>query len=164
VLEALSAALLIAQAGACEVAIEHKPSAELRLRPACPAGFNATREAVRKALLMAGERGEARLHLGRLVEYPWLSSMLARQASSSRVWDPVEGTARGETDNSYVAAALRSMPEFRTLFDTWSIAAISVEKVLRKPAAELPLAQGTPLSPQALLPYDAIVWVTLKRP
>jgi hypothetical protein len=40
---------------------------------------------------------------------------------------------------------------------------VSVEKVLVKRAAELSLPAGAPLSPESKLPYDAIVWVTLKR-
>jgi hypothetical protein len=161
-LEVLSAALLLAQAPACAVAIEHPAPGLARLRPACPIGFGATHAAVREVLAKA-QGGEARLYLGRLVEYPWLSATLARQASSSRIWDPETGTARGETHNSYVATVLRHLPEFGALFDKWSIAGVSVEKVLLKPAAELPLAQGAPLPPGSLLPYDAQVWVTLRR-
>jgi hypothetical protein len=55
------------------------------------------------------------------------------------------------------------MPEFTVLFDRWQIAAVSVEKVLIMPAAKLPLASGAPVSPNARLPYDAILWVTLRR-
>jgi hypothetical protein len=58
---------------------------------------------------------------------------------------------------------LLAMPEFTALFDSWQIEGVSVEKVLIKPAAQLPLAAGAPLPPNARLPYDAIVWVTLKR-
>jgi hypothetical protein len=161
VLEALSAALLIAQAAPCEIAVEGREGAVM-VRPACAINHQRTR-AVMQEILGKTTQGELRLSLGRIERYAWLSAAIARQASSSRIWDPVEGTARGESDNSYVATALRSMPEFRALFSPWDIAAISVEKVLRKPAAELPLAQGVPLPPQSLLPYDAIVWVTLKR-
>ena len=41
---------------------------------------------------------------------------------------------------------------------------VSVEKVLVKAAAELPLPSGAPVPADSGLPYDAIVWVTLKRP
>lgn len=63
-----------------------------------------------------------------------------------------------------VAAALRGMPEFTVLFERWQILGVSAEKVLLKPAAELRLAAGAPVSPGARLPYGAIVWVRLKRP
>jgi hypothetical protein len=157
---ALLTALVLAQAGDCAIALE--PLARegaTRLRPACPVSRQRTHEAVAQVFSKA-ESGEVRLAFGRLVDYPWLSALLARQASASRHWDPQAGR-----DNQYVASALRGMPEFTALFPTgWQIAGVSVEKVLRKPAAELPLAQGAPTPPKALLPYDAIVWVTLRKP
>jgi hypothetical protein len=55
------------------------------------------------------------------------------------------------------------MPEFTALFDRWQVAGVSVEKVLVRPAAELRLAAGAPVPPDAKLPYDAIVWVALTR-
>ena len=67
-------------------------------------------------------------------------------------------------ENAYVAAALRGMPEFTALFERWLIAGVSVEKVLVKSASELSLPTGAPVPPDAKLPYDAIVWIALKRP
>jgi len=55
------------------------------------------------------------------------------------------------------------MPEFTVLFDSWRIRGVSVEKVLVKRASELSLAAGAQLPANSLLPYDAIVWVTLAR-
>jgi hypothetical protein len=55
------------------------------------------------------------------------------------------------------------MPEFTALFDSWQITGVSVEKVLIKPAAQLPLPEGAPVPREARLPYDAILWVTLRR-
>ena len=164
--------LLIASAFAafpaaeCPVALERRAEMGLvlRLRPACPIGYASTRGAVRAILSHAAGEKDLSLAFGRLAEYPWLSTLLSRQASSSRIWDPATGRARGESENSYVAAVLRGMPEFTALFGDWRIAGVSVEKVLVKPARELSLAQGAPLPPASLLPWDAIVWVTLARP
>ena len=160
-----SAALAAFPAPECPVAFERREETRLilRLRPSCPIGFSSTQGAVREILKHAGEAREVSVAFGRMVEYPWLSAFLARQASSSRIWDPVAGKARGESDNSYVAAALRGMPEFTVLFDNWRIRGVSVEKVLVKRASELSLAAGAPLPANSLLPYDAIVWVTLAR-
>jgi hypothetical protein len=160
-----SAALAAFPAPECPVAFERREETRLilRLRPSCPIGFSSTQGAVREILKHSGEAREVSLAFGRLVEYPWLSTALARQASSSRIWDPATGKARGEGHNSYVAAVLRNMPEFTALVGDWRILGVSVEKVLVKRASELPLAQGTPLPPASLLPYDAIVWVTLSR-
>jgi hypothetical protein len=151
------------QAPECRVVLEVRAEQPLRLRPACPLGFTSTHNAVRALLERAGEAREVRLHFGRIVEYPWLSSLIARQASSSRVWDPAEGRARGESAESYLGNTLRSVPEFGALFDRWSIVSVSVEKVLLKPAAELPLAAGAPLPPGSRLPYDALLIVGLRR-
>jgi hypothetical protein len=151
------------QAPECQVVLEVRAEQPLRLRPACPLGFTSTHNAVRALLERAGEAREVRLHFGRIVEYPWLSSLIARQASSSRVWDPAAGRARGESAESYLANVLRSVPEFTALFDRWSVVSVSAEKVLLKPAAELPLAAGAPLAPGSRLPYDALLVVGLRR-
>ncbi len=150
----------------CAVALERREEARLvlRLRPSCPLGFSSTHGAVRAILAHAGEARELCLAFGRIVEYPWLSALLARQASSSRRWDPAAGRPLEGTENAYVAAALRGMPEFTALFDSWRILGVSVEKVLRRPARELSLPAGAPLPGSALLPYDAQLWVRLARP
>ena len=147
----------------CPVTLEIRAEQPLRLRPACPLGFTSTHGAVRALLEKAGDAREVRLHFGRIVEYPWLSSLVARQASSSRVWDPAAGRARGESAESYVANALRGVPEFTALFDRWSVASISVEKVLTRRVDELSLAAGTPLPADSRLPYDALLIVGLRR-
>ncbi len=48
--------------------------------------------------------------------------------------------------------------------ERWLVAGVSVEKVLVKSAAELSLPAGAPVPPHSKLPFDAIVWVTLRRP
>lgn len=150
----------------CAVAFERREETRpiLRLRPACPIGRESTQGAVRAILAHAGGLPEVSLALGRIERYPWLSELLARQASSSRRWNLASGRPYEGSDNAYVAAALRGMPEFTALFERWQILGVSVEKVLLKPAAELPLAAGAPVPPAAKLPYDAIVWVRLQRP
>jgi len=150
----------------CAVAFERREETRriLRLRPACPIGRASTQGAVRAILAHAGGAPELTLALGRLERYPWLSELLARQASSSRRWNLAAGRPHEGSDNAYVAAALRGMPEFTALFERWQILGVSVEKVLLKPAAELPLPAGAPVPPHARLPYDAIVWVVLKQP
>jgi hypothetical protein len=165
-LELLIAAALVGYAAPeCNVAFERFEEARtvLRLRPDCPLGFASTQAAVRQILAQA-DAAEVSLALGRIERYPWLSTMLARQASASRRWNSVAGRPLEGHENAYVAAALRGMPEFTVLFDRWQVAGVSVEKVLVKRAAELDLPAGAPVRPDAKLPYDAILWVTLKRP
>lgn len=150
----------------CEIAFERFEETRLvlRLRPACPVGFASTQGAVRAILEQAGDAKELSVSLGRIERYRWLSSLLARQASSSRRWNLAAGRPQEGHENAYVAAALRGMPEFTALFERWLIAGVSVEKVLVKRAAELDLPAGAPVPANARLPFDAIVWVTLRRP
>jgi hypothetical protein len=146
----------------CPVRLEIVAGQPLRLRPGCGIGFTSTHGAVR-ALLAQSDAREVKLHFGRIVEYPWLSSLVGREASSSLVWDPAEGRPRGESPEQYLAATLRLMPEFTALFDRWHVAAVSVEKVLVKRADELSMPAGFPLPAGSLLPYDALLIVTLRR-
>ena len=162
---ALATMLAIHPAPECTVALESREEAPhriLRLRPSCPLGHSSTHAALR-ALLAHADATEARVLFGRLVEYPSLSSLLAREASIARGWDAKAGRPVKGHENQWVAQMLRAMPEFTALFDKWQIASVSVEKVLIKPAAQLPLAAGAPVPANARLPYDAILWVTLRR-
>jgi len=84
-------------------------------------------------------------------------------ASASRRWNLATGRPYEGHENAYVAAALRGMPEFTALFERWRVIGVSVEKVLVKPAAQLPLPDGAPVPPGSRLPYDAILYVTLQR-
>jgi hypothetical protein len=170
-LELLIAAGIAAfPAAECDVAFERRDEARLvlRMRPACPIGHASTQGAVRALLAQSDGAPEISLAFGRIERYAWLSEALARQASSSRRWNlaagrPHEIEGKAVHENAYVAAALRGMPEFTALFGRWQVAGISVEKVLVKPAAELRLAAGAPVAPDAKLPFDAILWVTLKN-
>jgi hypothetical protein len=149
----------------CPVAFERRKEVRLVLvlRPACPLGRASTAEALRMLLLQA-DANEISVAFGRLEHHPWLSNLLARQASSSRRWDLGAGRPHAGSDNAYVAAALEGMPEFTALFGRWRLGGVSVEKVLLKPARDLSLPAGAPVPPDAKLPYDAIVWVYLKQP
>ena len=162
---ALATVLAIHPAPECTVTLESRqeePRRILRLRPSCPLGHSSTHGALR-ALLAHADATEARVSFGRIVEYPWLSSLLAREASVARGWDAGAGRPVKGHENQWVAQMLRAMPEFTALFDKWQIASVSVEKVLIKPARELPLAAGAPVPANARLPYDAILFVTLRR-
>ena len=161
---ALATVLAVYPAAECTVQLEAReetPHRVLRMRPSCPIGYSSTHAAL-KALLGHAER-EARISFGRIVDYPWLSTLLAREASAARSWDASRGRPRSGGENQWVARMLGAMPEFTALFDSWQVAGISVEKVLLKPAAQLPLAEGAPTPRDARLPYDAILWVTLRR-
>ena len=162
---AVATVLAIHPAPECAVTLEAReepPRRILRMRPSCPIGHSSTHAALR-ALLAHADATEARVSLGRIVEYPWLSSLLAREASVARGWDAAAGRPAKGHENQWVAQMLRAMPEFTALFDKWQIAGVSVEKVLIKPASQLPLAAGAPVPAHARLPYDAILFVTLQR-
>ncbi len=156
----MSALLALALAAApCAVGAEWRDEGVVHLVPVCPPAFAPTLDGVRTALRQAGRRDELRVGFGRLAQYPWLSSMLARQASASRRWPEARAAPEG-----YVTRALMGMPEITALFDApWRIASIVVGDVRVKPASQLDLPQGHPLPPDFVLPYDAQLVVTLVR-
>lgn len=156
----MNALVALALAAApCTVGVEWRNAGDAALVAGCPPAHAATREAVGMALRQAGRRADLRLRFGRVADYPWLSTLLARQASASRHWPQERAAPEG-----YVTRALFGMPEFTALFDPgWRIASLVVRDVRLKPAAELDLPQGHPLPPAFTLPYDAELLVTLVR-
>ena len=133
----VAATLAVMPAPECPVKLESSRSGggtwTYRTRPACPIGFDSTREAMRQLLAHAGKDDRVQVHLGRIVDYPWLSALLEKHG--------------GRTDNLAVARSLKAMPELGHLFPGWEIRSVSVEKVL--------VRNGRP--------YDAILWVVLAR-
>ena len=156
----MNALLGLALAAApCTVGVEWRNAGDVALLAGCPPAFSATQEAVGTALRQAGRRADLRLRFGRVADYPWLSTLLARQASASRHWPQERDAPEG-----YVTRALLGMPEFTALFDPgWRIASLVVRDVRVKPAGELDLARGHPLPATVTLPYDAELLVTLAR-
>jgi hypothetical protein len=151
--------LALALSVPCGIEVEWRDVGVVQLRPACGPAFARTQEAVHAALTQGQHRQDLLLRMGRVADYPWLSELLARQASSSRRW----AEERAEPD-AYVTRALLGMPEFTALFDApWRIASLVVKDVRLKPAAELHLPRGHPLPPDTPLPYDAELLVTLRR-
>jgi len=156
----VSALLALALAAApCAVDAEWRDEGVVHLVPACPPAFAPTLEGVRAAIRQAGRREALVVGFGRVAQYPWLSTLLARQASSSRHWPEERAAPEG-----YVTRALMGMPEFTALFEApWRIASVVVTDVRVKPAARLDLPQGHPLPADFALPYDAELVVTLVR-
>jgi len=150
---------LVLAAAPCALGAEWRNEGVVQLLPSCSPAFTPTLEGVRTATRQAGQRAQLLVGFGRIAQYPWLSSMLARQASSSRHWPEERAAPEG-----YVTRALMGMPEFTALFDPpWRIASIVVKNVRLKPAAGLDLPRGHPLPPGFTLPYDAELFVTLVR-
>lgn len=133
----VAATLSVMPAPECPVKLESSRAGggawTYRARPTCPIGFDTTREAMRQLLGHAARESSVQLHLGRIVDYPWLSALLEKHG--------------GRTDNLAVARSLKAMPELGHLFPGWEVRSVSVEKVL--------VRNGRP--------YDAIMWVTLAR-
>jgi len=152
-------AALVLAAAPCVVDVEWRNVGDAALLADCPPAYFASREAVRTAIRQAGQRTDLRIRFGRIASHPWLSTALARQASSSRHWPEERDAPEG-----YVTRALLGMPEFTALFDPqWRIASLVVQDVRLKPAAELDLPQGHPLPRGFTLPYDAELLVLLLR-
>jgi hypothetical protein len=149
----------------CTVRIEsrieegHRPF--YRLRPDCALSRRSTAKAVETLQMQAPAQREISIAFGRIVDYPWLSILLAREASAAPGWDAARGRPQKEHPNVFVADLLARLPEFRALFGRRALLTVLVEKVLVAPASELDLPQGAPFPPGARLPLDAQLWVIL---
>lgn len=151
----------------CAVRIE--PHAEagqrpfFRLRPDCPLSRASTVAAVTALRGSAAQAAAISVGFGRIVRYPWLSTLLAREASSAPGWNAARGRPQQGHANAFVARLLERSPEFITLFGDWTLRSVAVEKVLVKSASELDLPAGAPFSATARFPFDAQLWVQLQR-
>ncbi len=132
-----------------------------RLRPECELSRPSTVTALVALRAAASTQREISVGFGRIVLYPWLSTLLAREASAAPGWDVKRGLPQQGHENSFVARLLERSPEFRALFTERRIVSVLVEKVLVRPARELELPAGAPLQGSALLPFDAQLWVVL---
>ena len=132
-----------------------------RLRPDCELSRAATVTALDALRASAPASREISIGFGRIVRYPWLSSLLAREASSAPGWDAARGRPQQGHENAFVARLLERSPEFGALFGERRVASVVVEKVLVKPASELDLPEGAPFSASARFPFDAQLWVVL---
>jgi hypothetical protein len=103
------------------------------------------------------------LFFGRVVELPLLSPDLVRAARESPEWDARAGRPRSGDLNRFVAGLLLNSAALRDLLPDYTITSVSVEKVL-VPTRDAMRARkaGDPV-PAGRLPYDAMLWVRLKR-
>lgn len=132
-----------------------------RLRPQCELSRASTLKALEALRATAPADREISVGFGRIVLYPWLSTLLAREASSAPGWDAARGRPQQGHENAFVARLLERSPEFGSLFAERRIVSVLVEKVLVRPAGELDLPAGAPFPPSALFPFDAQLWVVL---
>jgi hypothetical protein len=152
----------------CAVRIEarveegHRPF--YRLRPQCVLSRAATLQAIEALQARAPAEREISVGFGRIVRYSWLSTLLAREATSAPGWDAARGRPRRGHANDFVARLLERSPEFGALFGRRKLLSVLVEKVLVKPASELDLPQGAPFSADARFPFDAQLWGVLGPP
>lgn len=151
----------------CAVRIEQHTEAKqrpfFRLRPDCPLSRASTVTALAALRASVAHAAAISVGFGRIVRYPWLSTLLAREASSAPGWNATRGRPQQGHANAFVARLLERSPEFSVLFRGWELRSVSVEKVLVKPAAELDLPEGAPFSETARFPFDAQLWVRLER-
>lgn len=158
----------------CAPYIDHRPewrSAQFRAHSdaftVCPVEEAAYRRVLREWLL-ANDGAHLELKsigLGRAVDYPWISEYLVQAARDSVRWDARSGRALTRGDNAFVASLLSS-PEFIERLQApfagsgYSVESVSVEKVL---VGDYP-DQGASHHQRLLkLPFDAQVWLTLKK-
>jgi hypothetical protein len=132
-----------------------------RLRPECALSRASTAKAIEALQTQAPTQREISIAFGRIVDYPWLSILLAHEASSAPGWDATRGRPQKEHPNVFVADLLAGSPEFRALFAPRALLTVLVEKVRVGPAGKLSPPQGASFPPGARLPLDAQLWVIL---
>lgn len=111
------------------------------------------------------------IYLGRLMTYPELSKALAKAAAKSPKWNTKRGgpSKTGESDNHRVTLFLNGevYPQaLKTVFAPYQLTACigDVEKVLVFKAKDIftsPADMPKSMSPNALLPVDAQIWLKL---
>ncbi|WAR43839.1 hypothetical protein [Methylomonas rapida] len=160
----------------CEARLERRkvePNLAL-VRSDCPLSLPSLALLLEQGLpdLFPDKTAEIRsIYLGRLMNYPDWSRLLAETAAKSPLWDAKRGRPRkrGEHDNRSVTTLLNEpaypmalLPAFARYGLKPCIA--SVEKVLVFKVKELESAQqrvATSIPADARLPFDAQIWLSL---
>lgn len=161
------------RAGECRLVLEEYDREILHLRmrrdgapvescmPSSPALAEALDGLLRAA--RADREGPFTLFLGRVVELPGLSADLVRAARESQGWDTRSGRPRTGDPNGFVAGILAHTAALRDLVPGYTIAHVSVEKVLVPTRAGIRARTAIEPVPGERLPYDAMLWVRLER-
>lgn len=164
------------QAGRCALRLEADDEARaLRIRVVPgDSRCRVAREAVQRLLAAAFSRAAAprlvgrysSLYLGRLVDYPWLSSFLASTAAEDARWDRRRGRPFAMGANAYVSTVLSARQVTAPLESAmerggYRVRAVTVEKVLVGSFRDVPGHEGP--APPGKLPFDAMVWLRLEQ-
>jgi hypothetical protein len=163
-------------AGGCQLVLEEYDGASfhLRRRPGAPgatAACTLTRQEFARGLAsllndaFAARRtpgGAASLFLGTIAEIPGLSEELVRAAKASPQWDVRQGKARSGSPNGFVAQVLAGQTTLPGLFPRFTLAGVSVEKVLVPTGRMIRERRAGDGVPDARVPFDAMLWVRLR--
>jgi len=172
---ALGLPLPAAAAGdtSCPPVVEEEPGRQsVRLRPgrvaltACPISEAAYRSAVRDWLAAHPPQAPlpASFALGRAVDYPWLSRLIAEQALALPDWrQRVARSRRGQLHELAAPVlqgeALRARLALPFADSRLRVSGVSYEKVLYGPADEHAPAPGRG---KLMVPFDAQLWLRLE--
>jgi hypothetical protein len=146
----------------------------MRLRLPSPTDLETSTLALEALLARAYAAGglpiEGSINVGRVIEHPWLSELLARAALRSSRWDSGRGTARTGNDNLAVMQLIddeKLLAAWVPIFGRYGVAIRNtvVEKVLVGRVGETDALQPLAQDPSAVgrqLPFDAILWLRLE--
>jgi len=157
------------------IALEIRGDGTMRLRLSSPTDLETSTRALDALLAQAFPygrlpMGRMSIDVGRIIEHPWLSQLLAAAASRSSRWDAVLGVPSTGNDNLVVMQLIdddKLLAAWVPIFGRFGAAIrnTSVEKVLvgrvGETAALQPLAQD-PREFGKRLPFDAILWLRLE--
>lgn len=128
------------------------------------AGFTAALGALMsQAIEGAAERVSRSISLGRVVDLPGLSAALAAAARRSPGWDQSSGRPRVGDLNGFVEALLLESASLRELLPGFLIESVSVEKVLVPTRRAVRERTGSDGIPDGRLPFDAQLWVRVRK-
>ena len=169
--------IVSSKVGECDLTVESNENQHtLRLRAHHPnyKGCHIDKDSMVSVLTAAFSKNDSpkfegtysSLFIGRLIDYPWLSQDLATTAIRDRGWDSKKGKPAAMDINKYVSQLLfrkEWMAEIETVFEKggYRVVGVAVEKVLVGGFREVPFYQGEMHSGR--VPYDAQVWLRLKR-
>jgi hypothetical protein len=157
------------------IALEIRDARTMRLRLSRPTDLETSTRALEQLLAQAFSQSglpmaSMSIDVGRIVEHPWLSQLLAAAALRSSRWDAMRGAPRTGNDNLAVMQLIdddKLLAAWVPIFGRYGVAIrnTSVEKVLVGRVGETTALRPLAQDPRAFgkrLPFDAILWLRLE--
>ena len=157
------------------IALELRGDDGMRLRLSTPTDLETSTVALQALLAQAFPQGRLpsesmSINVGRIIEHPWLSQLVATAALHSLRWDATGGKPRTGNDNLVVMQLIdddKLLGAWVPIFGRYGVMIrnASVEKVLVGRVGETEALRSFEQDQYAIgkrLPFDAILWLRLE--